>query len=87
MYVPPVYTVYVLKSQHFDKHYIGCTTDLRRRLEEHNSGKNLSTKPFFPYNLLYFETFANKTDAKSREVYLKSGWEIRSLKKILKNSW
>ena len=35
---------YVLLSFKDNEHYIGYTGNLRKRLEEHNSGKNFSTK-------------------------------------------
>jgi len=31
--------VYVLKSKNDNNLYIGCTDDLRKRVDEHNSGK------------------------------------------------
>ena len=65
--------------------YIGYTTDLRKRFDQHNNGESLATKPFKPYKLIFYEAFLNRKDAKSREEYLKSGWGWRSVKKLLKN--
>jgi len=65
--------------------YVGYTADLKKRINEHNSGKNLATKPLRPYKLIFYEAFLNNKDAKLREEYLKSGWGWRSIKKILKN--
>ena len=79
-----MYYVYILQSLKDNSLYIGYTTDLKRRFEEHNSGKNLATKPFAPYKLIFYEAFLNRIDAKNREIYLKSGWGWRSIKKILK---
>ena len=39
-----MYTVYVLKSVSADWFYVGMTSDFDRRLSDHNSGYNLSTK-------------------------------------------
>ncbi|MEW6674972.1 MAG: GIY-YIG nuclease family protein [Nitrospirota bacterium] len=36
--------VYVLLSEKDHKLYIGFTSDLKRRLKEHNEGKTLSTR-------------------------------------------
>ena len=80
-----MYYVYILRSQKNEKLYIGCTSDWKRRIKEHNNGKSLATKPFRPYELIYYEAFLNKRDAKAREKYLKSGWGWRSIKKLLKN--
>lgn len=79
------YYVYILRSQKDESLYIGYTTDLKKRFKEHNDGKSLATKPFRPYTLIYYEAFLNRIDAKHREVYLKSGWGFRSIKKMLKN--
>ncbi len=46
---------YVLLSLKDDAHYIGYTNNLRKRIEEHNSGKNFSTKSRRPLKLIYFE--------------------------------
>lgn len=67
------YFVYVLKSEKDGRLYKGQTSDLARRLEEHNSGKVKSTKGFMPWNLVYFETFETREEAVLREKYLKTG--------------
>ena len=64
--------------------YIGYTVDLKKRLEEHNDGKNISTKPFRPYKLIFYEAFLEKIDAKNREEYLKSGYGRRTINKLLR---
>jgi len=79
------YYVYILQSLKNKSFYIGYTTDLKKRVREHNAGKSLATKPFRPYRLIFYEAFLNKSDAKNREEYLKSGWGLRSIKKCLKN--
>ncbi|OGF51636.1 excinuclease ABC subunit C [Candidatus Giovannonibacteria bacterium RIFCSPLOWO2_02_FULL_43_11b] len=80
-----MYYVYVLQSQKDKSLYIGYTSDLKKRFNEHNNGRNISTKPFRPYKLIFYESFLNIKDAKSREEYLKSGWGFRTIKKMLKN--
>lgn len=77
--------IYILQSLKNKSLYIGYTTDLKKRFKDHNNGKNLATKLFLPYRLIFYEAFLNKKDAKNREIYLKSGWGFRSIKKILKN--
>ena len=80
-----MFYVYILQSQKNKSLYIGYTSNLKQRFEEHNNGKSLATKPFRPYKLIFYEAFLNKTDAKNREKYLKSGWGLRTIKKMLKN--
>lgn len=78
------YYVYILRSQKNKSLYIGYTTDLIKRLKQHNSGKSLATKPFKPYKLIFYEAFLNRIDAKHREEYLKSGFGRRTINKMLK---
>lgn len=76
-----VYYVYVLQSATSKQWYIGMTSDLRKRLSEHNSGMFTSwTKGRGPFSVIYFEGCSNKGDARSRELYLKSGMGRRYLK-------
>ena len=78
------YYVYILKSLKNGSLYIGYTSDLKRRFKEHNDGKSLTTKPFRPYKLIFYEAFRSRIDAKNREEYLKSGYGRRSIMKMLK---
>jgi len=80
-----MYYVYILQSQKDKSLYIGYTINLKKRFTEHNSGNNISTKPFRPYLLIFYESFINRKDAVAREEYLKSGWGFRTIKKMLKN--
>ena len=68
-----MYFVYGLWSQHLRKRYVGSTTDLGRRLKEHNAGKNRFTKSGIPWILLYRESFETLSEARRRESFLKSG--------------
>ena len=52
--------------------YIGCTNNLRKRIEEHKKGQSFATSPRLPFRLIYFEGCLNKQDAKRRENYLKT---------------
>ena len=80
-----MYFVYILQSEKNKSLYIGYTENIFKRFKEHNEGKSKSTKPFKPYNLIFYEAFLNQKDAKAREEYFKSGWGFRSIKKMLKN--
>lgn len=74
-----MYYLYILKSQKDNKHYIGITHDIGKRLKQHNWGKVRSTKPRRPLVLIHQEKFLTKKDAIKREKYLKSyqGWKER----------
>jgi putative endonuclease len=51
--------------------YVGWTTDLDRRLDEHNSGRGARSTRGRNWALLYAERYAAKEDAMSREWHLK----------------
>lgn len=78
-----MYTVYVLKSEKDGKHYIGYTADLTKRLQEHNSGKTISTRWRRPFKIVYHEEFESVEEAKSREKFLKSGKGREELKSLI----
>ena len=63
---------YILESIADGKRYIGYTSNLKKRLVEHNDGKNFSTKFRRPFKLIYFEGCLNQKDAQRRERYLKT---------------
>ena len=72
-----MYYCYILRSLKNKKLYIGSTSNLKRRFKDHNSGKNAATKPYIPYELLYYSAFKSKEDAIMAEKYFKTtrGWE------------
>ena len=74
---------YVLRSLKDEKWYTGSTVDLRKRLKQHNSGHTSSTKHRRPLEVIYYEMCQNESDARSRELYLKSGMGKRYLKNRL----
>ncbi|MAZ40895.1 excinuclease ABC subunit C [bacterium] len=82
-----MYYVYVLKSKTDESLYIGYTNDLKRRFEEHNTKQSKSTKSKAPFELVYYEAYNSRSDAKYREKQLKrfSG-AFTHLKKRIYNS-
>ena len=79
--------VYILKSKKDGSMYIGYTGDLKRRLVEHNDRKNISTKHKAPFQLVYYEAYKSRADAKHRENMLKRfAGSTTHLKKRIKNS-
>lgn len=75
--------LYIIHSQKDGKFYTGITSDLRKRIKEHNSGKNISTSYRRPLKLIYYEAYLLKEDAEAREKYLKTSMGKRVLKKQL----
>lgn len=66
------YYVYVLESLKDGDLYIGYTSNLKRRIEEHNKGLSFATKFRRPFKLIYFEGGLFEKDTKRREKYLKT---------------
>lgn len=68
--------VYLLKLENTKKNfYIGCTSDLRRRIQEHKSGNTQTTRGKNP-NLIYYEAFSDKYLALKREKGLKNSGSV-----------
>jgi putative endonuclease len=76
--------VYVLKSLKKNFIYVGFTSDLKRRVEEHNSGSEFSTKPYTPFDLIHYEAYRNEKDAKRREMYFKTTKGKTTMKTMLR---
>jgi putative endonuclease len=72
--------VYVLKSLKNNTYYKGRTSDLNKRLNEHNKGKTISTKSGIPWIIVYFETLPTLDEAIIREKYFKTAAGRRYLK-------
>lgn len=65
------YYVYVLRSSFDRGYYCGQTSDLKRRLAEHNAGRVPSTARRAPFELVYWEEFKTRGEAMRRERKLK----------------
>jgi len=80
------FSVYVLLSLKDNNFYVGYTTDLSRRLDEHFQGRNTSTAPRRPFVLMHAENYLAKADAERRENYLKTAKGRRTLRLMLAES-
>lgn len=79
-----MYYVYLLENQNDKSFYIGYTSNLKRRIFEHQGGKGgRTTKLKKNWKLIYFEGYLDKQDAMGREKFLKSGSGRKFLKKQL----
>ncbi len=67
-------------------YYVGATNDIEGRLREHNSESGIrNTKNGKPWKLMYTEKYATLSDARKRELQVKS-WKKRSKIETLINS-
>ena len=64
-----------------DSLYTGYTTDLQHRVMVHSQGKaSKCTRAKLPVKLVYFEDFATKEEAQSREWHIKHFTRAQKLK-------
>jgi putative endonuclease len=75
------YYVYILASRRYGTLYIGITSGLARRLEQHRPGAVSSfTRGYKVFRLVYFEVFDDPVSAITREKQMKKwnrDWKIR----------
>ena len=64
--------VYVLRNQQRQL-YIGSTNNLKRRIDEHNSGKTQTTRILGPFRLEAYVAIPDEARARILETYFKSG--------------
>jgi len=66
------YHVYILQSISDGSYYIGYTKNLNKRFLQHNKAKTGYSARKIPWQLVYSESFDNKTAAILRERFLKA---------------
>lgn len=76
-----MYYVYSLKCK--DGYYVGCTDDLKDRLERHTKGHISATENRLPIELDFYFAINDKYKAFEFERYLKSGSGRAFIKKHL----
>ena len=81
-----MYYIYILLSLKDWRLYVGRTSDLRRRIEEHQAGKTWSTKRMLPVKLIFYECFLAKEDSIRRENYLKTSKGKSTIKLMLRDT-
>ncbi|MDQ7778805.1 MAG: GIY-YIG nuclease family protein [Planctomycetota bacterium] len=74
--------VYVLEGND-NRLYVGSTRQLQERLESHKMGRVRSTKGRRPVRLVHQEEYDTYTEARRRELYLKTGTGRNWLSRIL----
>ena len=73
------YYVYMLKSNTANSvTYVGYTSDLKKRIKLHNTGKGAKFTRGRTWKLIYKETFKSKNKAISREYYIKKNRTLRN---------
>jgi len=81
-----MFYVYLLKNKK-GLVYVGYSSDLKQRLEDHNFGRSDFTKVGRPWKLVYYEAYLSRADAVRREGNIKEyGSILGQLKKRITNS-
>jgi putative endonuclease len=75
--------VYIIRSEKNKSFYVGSTTDLGRRIKEHNRGKNKYTKKFLPWDLVFSQKFNSLPVARKAEYWIKKQKDTRLIQKII----
>lgn len=77
-----VYFIRSLKNKNWV--YIGSTSNLEKRIKNHNKGEVHSTKNRKPFELIYHEIYVKLSDARKREKQIKTNRSKKEdiLKKI-----
>ncbi len=80
-----MFYAYVLHCKTANKLYAGFSKNLRERIAQHRSNGVHSTKRLGGCELIFYEAFKDKKDARRREKYLKTSKGKRTLKLMLKD--
>ncbi|MGZ3933119.1 MAG: GIY-YIG nuclease family protein [Bacteroidia bacterium] len=67
-----MWTVYILKCSD-NTYYVGCTSDVEKRMMRHNKGEVQYTSSRLPFKIVHQSVFYDKYKAYDFENYLKSG--------------
>ena len=80
-----IWYLYVVRCSD-DTLYTGVTTDLKRRLKEHNTGKRGAkyTKTRRPVKLVYYELYQSRSNAQKAEHKFKKLTRIQKEKIIIR---
>ena len=67
----PMFVTYIVYSPKLDRYYIGHTSDLEKRLAEHNAGISTFTSKTTDWVLKFSKSFDSRTDAFKFEMAIK----------------
>ncbi len=83
-----MFYVYILRLNN-NQLYTGYTSDLKRRIAEHQTGQSEFTAKRLPVELIHYEAYKLESDARRREKFLKTteGKELlrKQIRDVLKS--
>lgn len=68
-----MYYTYIIQSEKDLSYYVGSTSDLIKRLEDHNRGQTKYTSSKTPFKIVWYCAFSQKKKSLDFEKYLKHG--------------
>ncbi|MEX0723260.1 MAG: GIY-YIG nuclease family protein [Gracilimonas sp.] len=75
---------YIIYSESRNRYYIGSTSvGVGKRIERHNEGWSRSTKSGIPWELVYYKSFKNKTEALKWEKNIKRQKSRRFIERLI----
>lgn len=83
-----MFYTYILYSKSLDRYYIGYSSDIEKRLAQHNSGfhrTKFTRKNANDWELVYKEEFKTKTESIKRENEIKAKKSRIYIEWLLKN--
>ena len=75
--------VYIPKSIKNSRYYIGSTSDLSRRIEEHNTGKSTYTSFSKPFEIIFSQQYKTLLMARKVERWIKRQKDKKLIDKII----
>ena len=78
-----MYDVYILHSENCNKTYTGMSSDVEKRLKQHNSNQNHSTKNCNDWVVIHSEECDSRIEARKIEKYYKGASGRRTIKLFL----
>jgi putative endonuclease len=86
MTMPLPYCIYILFSEKDHLLYIGFTSNIQKRIENHNAGLTKSTAWRRPLQLVFCEYYLFEPDARKREMYFKTTAGKKAIKLMLNST-
>ncbi len=84
--MPLPFCVYILFSERDKQLYTGFTSNIEKRIINHNNGETTSTRNRTPLKLIFCEFYLFKVDAEKREKYFKTTMGKKAIKLMLASS-
>ena len=84
-WLPMAFITYILYSRKLRRFYVGYTTDMMKRLNQHNRGEGGYTQQGIPWSLIWMTSKPTRFEAESLEKKLKHLSHDRKIRFIKKN--